>query len=152
MERIEFGFFDAGGGHRAAATALEMAIRAQQRPWEVRLTNLQELLDEIDILKKYGGIRIQDFYNSMLRTGWTLGATQLMKVLQLAIRVYHRATVRLLEAQWKRTQPDMAVSFVPHFNRALYESFHRAFPGRPFVTVLTDLADFPPHFWIEPSQ
>jgi hypothetical protein len=152
MERIEFGFFDAGGGHRAAATALEMSIRAQQRPWEVRLTNLQELLDEIDILKKYGGIRIQDFYNNMLRTGWTLGSIQLMKVLQLAIRVYHRPTVRLLEAQWKKTQPDMAVSFVPHFNRALCESFHRAYPGRPFVTVLTDLADYPPHFWIEPSQ
>src|ERR1700675_588022 len=152
MERIEFGFFDAGGGHRAAATALEMSIRAQQRPWEVRLTNLQELLDDIDILKKYGGIRIQDFYNNMLRTGWTLGSIQLMKVLQLAIRVYHRPTVRLLEAQWKKTQPDMAVSFVPHFNRALCESFHRAYPGRPFVTVLTDLADYPPHFWIEPSQ
>ncbi|MGA8223884.1 MAG: glycosyltransferase [Candidatus Acidiferrales bacterium] len=152
MERLEFGFFDAGGGHRAAATALEMSIRAQQRPWEVRLTNLQELLDELDILKKYGGIRIQDFYNGMLRTGWTLGATQLMKVLQLAIRVYHRPSVRVLEAQWKKTQPDMAVSFVPHFNRALYESFHRAYPGRPFVTVLTDLADFPPHFWIEPGQ
>jgi hypothetical protein len=152
MERIEFGFFDAGGGHRAAATALEMSIRAQQRPWEVRLTNLQELLDEIDILKKYGGIRIQDFYNNMLRTGWTLGSIQLMKVLQLAIRVYHRPTVRLLEAQWKKTQPDMAVSFVPHFNRALCESFHRAYPGRPFVTVLTDLADYPPHFWIEPGQ
>jgi 1,2-diacylglycerol 3-beta-galactosyltransferase len=152
MERIEFGFFDAGGGHRAAATALEMSIRAQQRPWEVQLTNLQEILDEIDILKKYGGIRIQDFYNGMLRTGWTLGSTQLMKVLQLAIRIYHRPTVRLLEAHWKKAQPDMAVSFVPHFNRALYESFHRAFPGRPFVTVLTDLADYPPHFWIERGQ
>ena len=43
----------------------------------------------------------------------------------------------------------MVVSFVPHFNRALQESFERAFPGRPFVTVLTDLADYPPHFWIE---
>jgi UDP-N-acetylglucosamine:LPS N-acetylglucosamine transferase len=149
MPRIEFGFFDAGGGHRAAATALEMAIRAQERPWEVRLTNLQELLDELDILKKYMGIRIQDFYNQMLRTGWTLGSKQLMKVLQLAIRIYHRSTVRMLEAHWKETQPDMVVSFVPHFNRALGESFRRAFPGRPFVTVLTDIADYPPHFWIE---
>jgi 1,2-diacylglycerol 3-beta-galactosyltransferase len=43
----------------------------------------------------------------------------------------------------------MVVSFVPHFNRALGESFHRVFPGRPFVTVLTDIADYPPHFWIE---
>jgi hypothetical protein len=152
MQRLEFGFFDAGGGHRAAATALEMSIRAQQRPWEVRLTNLQELLDELDVLKKYGGIRIQDFYNWMLRSGWTLGSTQLMRVLQLVIRIYHGPTVRLLEKHWKETQPDMTVSFVPHFNRALYESFDRAYPGRPFVTVLTDLADYPPHFWMESGQ
>lgn len=147
--RIEFAFFDAGGGHRAAATALEMAIQAQRRPWDVQLLNLQELLDPLDILKKYAGIRIQDFYNTMLRNGWTLGSPQLLRVLQLAIRAYHRPTVRLLEARWKETQPAMVVSFVPHFNRALGESFSRAFPGRPFVTVLTDLADYPPHFWIE---
>ena len=152
MERIEFCFFDAGGGHRAAATALEMSIRSQGLSWDVRLTNLQELLDELDILKKFTGIRIQDCYNNMLRTGWTLGSTQLMRVLQLTIRAYHSATLRLLERHWKRTHPDMVVSFVPHFNRALYESFHRAFPGRPFVTVLTDVADYPEHFWIERNQ
>jgi len=149
MLRIEFGFFDAGGGHRAAATALDIAIRGQQRPWEVRLTNLQELLDNLDILKKYAGIRIEDFYNWMLRSGYTLGSTQLMKVLQAVIWAYHRPTVRMLEEHWKETQPDMVVSFVPHFNRALGESFRRAYPTRPFVTVLTDIADYPPHFWIE---
>jgi 1,2-diacylglycerol 3-beta-galactosyltransferase len=149
MDRIEFGFFDAGGGHRAAATALEMSIRAQQRPWEVQLTNLQELLDSIDILRKYARIRIQDAYNLMLRNGWTLGSPQLMRVLQLAIRIYHRPTVRMLEAHFEETKPDMLVSFVPHFNRALCESYGRVFPGRPFVTILTDIADYPPHFWIE---
>jgi 1,2-diacylglycerol 3-beta-galactosyltransferase len=148
-KRVAFGFFDAGGGHRAAATALEIAIESQQRPWDVDLINLQELLDPLDIVKRYAGIRIQDVYNSMLRSGWTLGSPQLLKVLQLVIRMYHRPTVRLLEAHWKETEPDMVVSFVPHFNRAISESFGRAFPGRPFVTVLTDLADYPPHFWIE---
>jgi 1,2-diacylglycerol 3-beta-galactosyltransferase len=149
LARIEFGFFDAGGGHRAAAMALELAIHREQLPWEVRLVNLQELLDPLDILKKYGGIRIQDFYNWMLRSGWTLGSAQLLKVLQLVVRVNHRATVRLFEAYWKETNPDMVVSFVPHFNRALGESFSNLFPGRPFVTILTDIADYPPHFWIE---
>jgi hypothetical protein len=152
MLRIEFGFFDAGGGHRAAATALDLAIRGQKRPWQVRLTNLQELLDDLDVLKKYAGIRIEDFYNWMLRSGWTLGSTQLMRVLQLVIRMYHSPTVRMLEAHWKATQPDMVVSFVPHFNRALGESFRRAYPERPFVTVLTDVADYPEHFWIERQQ
>ncbi|MFZ0211838.1 MAG: glycosyltransferase [Candidatus Acidiferrales bacterium] len=152
MERIEFCFFDAGGGHRAAATALQMAIRAQRHPWEIQLTNLQELLDEIDILKKYAGIRIQDFYNAMLRSGWTLGSPQLMRALQLVIRAYHRPIVRLLERHWEKTQPDMVVSFIPHFNRALCESYRNIFPERPFVTILTDLADYPPHFWIERQE
>jgi len=152
MERIEFVFFDAGGGHRAAATALEMSIRGKNYPWDVRLTNLQELLDELDVLKKYAGIRIQDFYNWMLRSGWTLGSPQLMKVLQQAIRAHHGPTTRMLESHWKETQPDMVVSFVPHFNRALCESFAKAFPRRPYVTVLTDIADYPPHFWIERQE
>src|SRR6202162_2442289 len=152
MERIEFCFFDAGGGHRAAATALALSIRSQGLSWDVRLSNLQELLDELDILKKFTGIRIQDCYNNMLRSGWTLGSIQLMRVLQLTIRAYHSATLRLLERHWKETNPDMLVSFVSHFNRALYESFRRAFPGRPFVTVLTDVADYPEHFWIERNQ
>ena len=152
MRRIELGLFDAGGGHRAAATALEMAIRAEQRPWDTHLLNLQELLDPLDILKRHFGIRIQEFYNSMLRNGWTLGSPQLLKVLQLVILLNHRPTVRLMEEHWRQTRPDMLISFVPHFNRALGESFANAFGERPFVTILTDLADYPPHFWIEKNQ
>src|SRR6202522_1201093 len=149
MQRIEFCFFDAGGGHRAAATALQMSIPAQERSWDVRLLNIQELLDELDILKRYAGIRIEDYYNWMLRSGWTLGSVHLMKVLQFAIWSRHAATVRLVAKYWAESKPDLLVSFVPHFNRALYESFVNACPGRPFLTVLTDIADYPPHFWIE---
>ena len=149
MERIEFCFFDAGGGHRAAATALQMSIEAQRRSWDVRLLNIQELLEELDILKRYAGIRIEDYYNWMLRSGWTLGSVYLMKVLQFVIWSRHAAMVRVLERHWRGTAPDMVVSFIPHFNRAIYESFANAYPGRPFVTVLTDIADYPPHFWIE---
>jgi len=152
VKRLEFGFFDAGGGHRAAATALKMAIEGQQRPWQVELANLQEILDPLDILKKLTRIRIQDLYNEMLRNGWTLGSPQLLKVLQLVVKINHRGGVRLLEEYWRKTQPDMLVSFVPHFNRIMYESFGQVFPGRPFVTILTDLADYPPHFWIERGQ
>jgi len=147
--RINCVFFDAGGGHRNAATALQVEIERQGLPFEVSLVNLQEILDPLDILRKLTGIRIQDLYNKMLRNGWTLGSPQLMRVLQLVIRMYHDASVRVLERFWVESAPDMVVSLVPHFNRALWESFERAFPGRPFVTVLTDLADYPGHFWME---
>ena len=147
--RIHLVFFDAGGGHRNAATALQVQIERQGLPLDVSLVNLQEVLDPLDILRKLTGIRIQDMYNKMLRNGWTLGSPQLMRVLQLVVRTYHGPSVRVLEKFWKEHPADMVVSLVPHFNRALRESFEKAFPGRPFVTVLTDLADYPKHFWIE---
>jgi UDP-N-acetylglucosamine:LPS N-acetylglucosamine transferase len=147
--RISLVFFDAGGGHRNAATALQVEIERQGLPFEVSLVNLQEILDPLDILRKVTGVRIQDLYNKMLRHGWTLGSPQLMRFLQLVVRLYHTPSVRVLKTYWLETNPDMVVSVVPHFNRALRESFDKAFPGRPFVTVLTDLADYPAHFWIE---
>ncbi len=147
--RIEFVFFDAGGGHRSAATALQMAIESQNFPWDVHLFNLQETLDKLDLIKRFFGVRIQDVYNSMLKSSWTLGSKQLMRVLQTTIAAYHRKTVRILEDAWRELAPDMVVSFVPHFNRELCESFARVYPGRPFITILTDFANYPPHFWLE---
>src|SRR2546422_3487140 len=46
----------------------------------------------------------------------------------------------------------MLVSVIPHFNRQICESWTKVYPGRPFVTIITDLADFPPRFWIEPIK
>jgi 1,2-diacylglycerol 3-beta-galactosyltransferase len=146
---IDLIFFDAGGGHRNAATALQVQIEKSGLPLDVTLVNLQEVLDPLDILRKLTGIRIQDMYNKLLRHGWTLGSPQLMRVLQLVVRSYHGPTVRVLEEFWKKRSPDMVVSLVPHFNRAMREAYEKACPGRPFVTVLTDLADYPKHFWIE---
>ncbi|HEV2388961.1 MAG TPA: glycosyltransferase [Candidatus Acidoferrales bacterium] len=152
MKRIDFVFFDAGGGHRSAATALARAIEQRKLPWEIRLLNLQEALDPLDELRNLTGVRIQDLYNRMLRSGWTLGSRKLMRMLQAGIRAYHGKAVRHLEKYWRERAPDMVVSFVPHFNRALCESYRNVFPGRPFVTILTDIADYPPHFWIERQE
>lgn len=145
MKQLDFVFFDAGGGHRAAATALKSVIDQQQRGWDVRLVNLQEILDPLDIFRKYTGIRLQDLYNVLLKKGWTLGSPQLMVLMHGLIRLYHRGQVRLLKEFWAQGRRDLVVSLVPNFNRALRDSL----PDTPLVTILTDLADYPPHFWIE---
>ena len=147
--RIDFIFFDAGGGHRAAATALRSVVERRNRPWEARLVNLQEILDEADPFRKITGVRLQDCYNLLLENGWTLGSSQLLKALQNGIRLFHATHVRLLKEFWNRDAPDMVVSLVPNFNRALFRAYEEVRPGAPYVTVLTDMADYPPHFWIE---
>jgi Glycosyltransferase family 28 C-terminal domain/Monogalactosyldiacylglycerol (MGDG) synthase len=148
VKRLDLVFFDAGGGHRAAAHALRRIIEAQHRPFEVRLVNLQEHLDSIDIFRRLTGIRLQDLYNLMLKKGWTLVWPQFLAGIHLAIRLLHRRQVELLRELWQDSQPDLVVSLVPNFNRALRESLGAI----PFVTILTDLADYPPHFWIERQE
>ena len=148
MKRIDLIYFEAGGGHRAAATALKAVIDQQQRGWEVKLVNLQEILDPLDIFRKYTGIRMQDIYNLLLKKGWTLGSPQLTVAMHVLIRLYHRGQVRLLKKYWAQGERDLAVSLIPNFNRALRESLS----DTSLVTILTDLADYPPHFWIEERQ
>jgi 1,2-diacylglycerol 3-beta-galactosyltransferase len=148
MRKLHFVYFDAGGGHRAAATALKLAIEQQNRSWDVQLVNLQELLDELDIFRKITGLRMQDIYNSILRRGWTLGSPQLVPIMHAVIRLYHPQQVRMLKRFWGVSQPDLVVSLVPNFNRAMRD----ALPDTPFVTILTDFADYPPHFWIEQQE
>ncbi len=110
---IDLIYFNAGGGHRMSALALEAAIREQRRPWQVRLVNLTEVLDAKDVFRRVTGVAPEHLYNVRLQRGWTLGLAQELKLLQRMIRLGHAPMLR---------------------------------------TVMTDLADYPPHFWIEPGQ
>jgi len=149
MKSLELVFFDAGGGHRSAANALSEVVRLEGRDWDVQLMNLQELLDEMDVFRKITGIRLQDIYNLMLRKGWTLGSPQLLPLMHGVIKMLHGQQVSMLEKYWKGKNLDMVVSVIPNFNRALFQGMAKALPGVPMVTILTDMADYPPSFWIE---
>ena len=150
MKTVDLIYFNAGGGHRAAAQALEEAMR--QRPWRVRMVHLTEVLDPSRTFRRITGIEPEDIYNKRLASGFTLGLTQELKLLQGLIRLGHDALVQRLRMHWLKTEPDLVVSLIPNFNRALFESLASALPGVPYVTVLTDMADYPPNFWIEPRQ
>jgi hypothetical protein len=149
MKKLDFMFFDAGGGHRSAATALKAVAEQQNRPWDIRLVNLQELLDALDVFRKVTGVRLQDLYNRMLANGWTLGSEYLLPAMQAVIRIYHSQQVKMLADFWTKNPPDMVVSLVPNLNRAMYEGLRRANPKVPYVGIITDFADYPPHFWME---
>ncbi|WP_291140013.1 glycosyltransferase [Hydrogenophaga sp.] len=152
MRHIDLVYFNAGGGHRASAQALQSVLTELDLPWSVRLVNLFEVLDPCDRFRRLTGLAPEDWYNRRLARGWTMGMAQELKLLQGAIRMAHPALVGRLDAHWRRTRPDMVVSLIPNFNRALFDGLALARPGAPMVTILTDLADHPPHFWIERGQ
>jgi hypothetical protein len=152
MRNLTIVFHDAGGGHRNAALALKTVLEQQDYPWNVRLLNLQELLDPIDVVHRATGHRLQDGYNLLLRKGWTRLTPQLLVLLQCTIRLHQPRIVRMLRNFWAQHPADLVLSVIPHFNVCLAESIRKEIPGAAFVTVLTDLADYPPNFWIEPES
>ncbi len=149
---LDFVYFEAGGGHRSAALALQAVIESEGYGWNVRLVNLQEVLDPLDIFRKLTRIRLENLYNLMLAKGWTLGSSYLLPMMQGVIRMYHSPSVKLLAEYWRERRPDLVVSLIPNLNRALFESLQKGKPGTPLVTILTDLADYPPHFWMEKQE
>src|ERR1051326_7655757 len=148
--KIHVLFHDAGGGHCNAAMAPKAVWEQERRQWEINLVQFQELPDHLDVLRRVTGIRIQEQYNILLRNGWTWGSEYLLRILQLTIRIFHRPMVKLLTNYWRANPADALVSVIPHFNREIAESWKSIYPDRPFMTIITVLADFPPRFWIEP--
>lgn len=152
--RVDLIFFDAGGGHRASAAALKAAVDQQRRGWEIRLVNLRDILEPIDVFHHLTGVRVEDLYNRILKYGLTIGTGPMLRATQFLIRRMHPHNVALLSRYWQERHPDMVVSLIPNFNRAIFEGLRLADraqerPATPMATILTDLADCPPHFWIE---
>jgi len=155
LRKLTIVFHHAGGGHRSAAEAVRSILTTQNQstqnhPWDVELLDIQELLDPLDLIRRFTGIRIQDVYNQILRRGWTRFTPQLLRILQGTIRAYHSPIVKALRAHWAHHPTNLVLSVIPHFNRELADSLEQNGQKRwPFVTLITDLADYPPHFWIE---
>ncbi len=149
MPKIHLLFFDAGGGHRNAATALRASVAEAHPDWETELVNVGKLLEPLDFFHKYTGFAGEDLYNKYLERGFTLGSTGMLRAIQWIVRLNRGRVRRLMTAYWRDTIPDLVVSLIPNFNLPLFEALEEACPDAPYMTVMTDFADYPPHFWME---
>ena len=151
---VDLIFFDAGGGHRASAIALKAVAERQFHDWQIRLMDLRAVLEASDFIRRLTGVKVESFYNRMLRYGFTAMVNPMLPMMHLLIQRMHLSHVRMLARHWRTPPPDLVVSLVPHFNRAVFEGLRLVDEtarrrATPMATILTDLADYPPHFWIE---
>lgn len=147
MKKVYLTIYDMGAGHRSTANALKEVIEARKLPWQVEVI---EVLKEI-----FGTTRPQFVYNNwVLKKKWAklINDSLSVPLFKLEIRLRHRAWCNLLRKYWREHQPDLVVSLMPLINRVLCESLQAELPETPFVTSITDFADCPPNFWIEPQE
>ena len=139
---------DAGGGHRATANAL-LAAAATESRFRLSVVSLEEVLEPLDVVKKATGVSIERVYNALIRSQRTRHLVLLLRLLQGGIRLRRGALVRRLAGFLEARRPAVVLSVLPNFNGVIRDAVAASLPGAPFVVPLTDLADFPPRFWIE---
>jgi 1,2-diacylglycerol 3-beta-galactosyltransferase len=137
-------FFDAGAGHRAAAQALFESMRGK---WEVSLIDFRDVIDDVDLIKRFTTVTIEDFYNWYLRQGYTVGSGVMLRVFQAMVRGFHGRLTKAVTKYWESRSPDIIVSLVPNINLPLFSGTKAL--NKPYVTIMTDMEDQAPHFWME---
>ncbi|HLP87794.1 MAG TPA: UDP-N-acetylglucosamine--LPS N-acetylglucosamine transferase [Nostocaceae cyanobacterium] len=144
MKKVYFMIYDLGAGHRSTANALKQVIEQQNLPWEIKI---------VDVFKEIFSTSLPHYvYNNfVLKKKWAriINDPLLVPLFKLQIRFRHHAWLNLLRKYWREHQPDLVVSLMPLVNRVIYESLQAELPDKQFVTLITDLADSPPNFWIE---
>jgi UDP-N-acetylglucosamine:LPS N-acetylglucosamine transferase len=147
MKKVYFMIYDMGAGHRSTANALKEVIETQKLPWKVQI---------VEVFKEVFNQTINHhIYNEIiLKKNWAklINDPLLVPLFKLQIRLRHATWKQQLRQYWREHQPDLVVSLLPLVNRVLYESLQAELPNTPFVTAITDFADCPPHFWIEPQE
>lgn len=163
-----------GGGHYATYNALRAIVEQQKLPWKLNVIfadaiahapaslsaprlgeaeiaeSVKEQNKALDISQLLGTIS-DKFYDYIQRNGWGWIHLLTIHLHKLLIELIHNLDVSLLEENWRKQQPDLIVSVVPFHNKALWKSVRKAKLNTPIVTILTDFADCPPGYWIEPK-
>jgi Monogalactosyldiacylglycerol (MGDG) synthase/Glycosyltransferase family 28 C-terminal domain len=147
MKKVYFMIYDMGAGHRSTANALKEVITQQGLPWQVEI---------VEVLRDVLGVTFpQFFYNHwVLKQKWAKAINDpiALPIFKLEIRLFHHVWRQRLRQYWREQQPDLVVSLMPLMNRVLCESLRLESLETPFVTSITDFADCPPHFWLEPQS
>lgn len=170
---IEIFFFDAGGGHRNAMHALSQQLAARHPDWTIVPVDLQALLEPIDPVNRLtrrltGSLnrllvpvapnfslphwQAQDIYNNALKRGTTRGLGAILPILQGFVRRYQQEIEQILVDRWRdpdTARPDLVLSVIPNFNRVMFCALRAFAADIPYATVITDMVDYPPHFWME---
>jgi 1,2-diacylglycerol 3-beta-galactosyltransferase len=134
-------FADTGGGHRAAARALEQAFKALDE--EVSVVSADPVLGEGPRVVS----RLASLYSPLIqRSRATWGAIYHAANTRpsfAAIRaVFGRSVRHVIIDLVKRHDPDLIVSVHPLLNHVSWQAIHRSGRRRALMTVVTDLVEF----------
>jgi 1,2-diacylglycerol 3-beta-galactosyltransferase len=150
MSRLLFLIADTGGGHRAAATAVERQM-AETAPGAFEVT----ILDPFSVAKQRVVAGAAELYGPITRYArWLWGglyhATNNRPAVRLLEGTVLRSVTGAVADAIERLDPDCVVSFHPLLNHISVRAVRAHTRSIPVITVITDLVDIHAS-WVSPD-
>lgn len=141
MRQLLFLIADTGGGHRAAATAVERQM-AETAPGEFEIT----ILDPFSVARQRVIAGTAGLYGPITRYArWLWGGLYHATNSRPAVRVLENTVLRSVTGAVadaiERLDPDCVVSFHPLLNHITVRAVRGHTRSIPVITVITDLVD-----------
>lgn len=136
-------YSNTGGGHRAAATALEQAVH-QLAPG-VTVSSLDPILDEersAPIVRRLAGLYSPLIRRSPRTWGAIYYSFNNRPAFALVRGVFSRAVRSRIDAALHEHDPDLIISVHPLLNHVAWQAIQRSGRKRALAVVITDLVDF----------
>lgn len=145
-----------GGGHYATYRALRDVFANRHPHWRLEPIFVDSLGEKTEsregnTISQAIGKGSDQFYDLILKHGFGWIHLITIHIHKVLTWLNHSMEVKLLSEIWQQDPPDLILSVVPFHNRALWTSLQNIQTESPVVTLLTDFADCPPAYWIEPS-
>lgn len=134
-----------GGGHNATANAIKDGI-SRYKDTHVRIIDIREALNDLDPVKRFTSLKVEEVYNYMLRHNITSGMQVYLKLIQKVIKWKQDEIHERLVDLFKWHNPDVVVSVIPNFNWLFADV--SLLLHKPFVTVMCDMKDQFTNFWV----
>jgi UDP-N-acetylglucosamine:LPS N-acetylglucosamine transferase len=143
---VELIYIKAGGGHVATSQAIGSYLKKLESNIIIKYTDIRDILDDIDPIKKYLGFKVENFYNTLISHNFGYGSELMLRWSQKIIQYFYKKIVDELCYHFHDTTPNVIISTIPNFNKAIHQSI---FNTVPLIVCMCDFADLPPHFWFE---
>lgn len=145
-------FSDTGGGHRAAAKALEQAL-LQLEPG-IKVTKLDPLLgvdSSPGLVRRLVGLYSPIIQRSPVVWGALYHGFNNRPAFAAVRGVFGGRVRRIIATALRESDPDLVVSVHPLLNHVAWQAIRRSGRPRGLVTVITDLVEF--HLgWMSPRS
>ncbi|MFC1617107.1 hypothetical protein ACFL2K_02705 [Candidatus Margulisiibacteriota bacterium] len=142
-KKIEIIYDKISDNHFLTAQALQESIQNAYPKWEVKLTDILEVIPTLDVFASFFGTSAPDFFNDHAKNNRNFLYKIFHSFFRYNSNLKYKKAENIFIKHFLNSKPGIVMSLIPLANKSIYNSLQNTSLSKiAFVTLMTDFADF----------